>query len=172
MDHTRRNLLVGGSIFGACAASVLLPAACAMYRISGKPATINSDPMRPGGDAKPLLEEDLAPVLARLDAWYAANLAADKYVFNPPASDEELDAFEQEVHISMPRSCRQLYKWHDGENDDRWGHIYGLPILSLERAAAEWRQWQRIAAEFGSRYPVPGKGWPDGAVDSAYTNPS
>lgn len=172
MDHTRRNLLVGGSIFGACAASVLLPAACAMYRISGKPATMNSDPMRPGGDAKPLLEEDLAPVLARLDAWYAANLAADKYVFNPPASDEELDAFEQEVRISMPRSYRQLYKWHDGENDDRWGHIYGLPILSLERAAAEWRQWQRIAAEFGSRYPVPGKGWPDGAVDSAYTNPS
>lgn len=133
--------------------------------------TMDNLPMRPEGNAKPALEEDLSPVLARLDAWYAANLAPDKYVFNPPASDQELDAFEKEVGIHMPPSYRQLYKWHDGEDNDRWGHIYGLPLLPLQRAAAEWRQWRRTEADLGSRYAVPGKGWPDGAVDPAYTNP-
>ena len=174
MDQTRRNLVVGGSVIVACAAAGgLVPTACSLLRFRGKQAmTMNSDPMRPEGDAKPLLDEDIKPVLARLEAWYAANLAADKYVLNPPSSDGELDAFEQELGVRMPFSYRQLYKWHDGENDDRWGHIYGLPILPLKRAAAAWKQWQRAPVELGSRYPFPGKGWPEGAVDWAYTNPS
>lgn len=175
MDPTRRNLLIGGSIFGACAIGGLLPSACAMRQITKKPAiSMNSIPKRPEGAAKPMLEEDIAPVLARLDAWYAANLAADKYVFNPPATDAQLDAFEQLVGFKMPRSYRQLYRWHDGENDDRWGHIYGLPILPLKRAAADWQQWTRTLAAFGgNRYPFSrGGAWPAGAVDPAYTNPA
>jgi cell wall assembly regulator SMI1 len=66
-----------------------------------------------------------------------------------------------------------LYKWHDGENDDRWGHIFGLPLLPLEQAAAEWKAWTRILAEFGgNRYALSGAGWPVGAVDPAYINPA
>lgn len=173
-DQTRRNLLIGGAIFGACAIGGLLPAACAVRQVIRKPAmSTNSIPERPEGEAKPMLEEDIAPVLARLDDWYAANLTEDKYVFNPPASAAQLDAFEHLVGFKMPRSYRQLYRWHDGENDDRWGHIYGLPILPLKHAAAEWKTWIDVSAEFGgNRYAIPGRGWPDGAVDPAYTNPS
>ncbi len=134
---------------------------------------MSDTPTRPPGEAKPLLDEDIAPVLARLDRWYAANLPPQKYVFNPPATDPQIDAFEQVVGIKMPRSYRQLYKWHDGENDDRRGHIYGLPILPLRQAASDWQQWQRTLAGFGgNRYPVPGGSWPDGAVDPAYINPA
>jgi len=174
MDRTRRNLLIGGSIVSACAISGLLPSACAMLQIIGKPArSMSSIPTRPEGEAKPMLEEDIAPVLARLDAWYAANLAADKYVFNPPATDAQLDAFERLVGLNMPRSYRQLYRWHDGENDDRWGHIYGLPLLPLTRAMADWKSWGRTLAEFGgNRYAIPGGAWPEGAVDPAYINPA
>ena len=174
MDPTRRNLLIGGSILGACAIGGLLPSACARREIAGKPAvSINGTPKRPEGDAKPMLEEDIAPVLARLDAWYAAHLAADKYMFNPPATDAQIDALEQLVGFKMPRAYRQLYRWHDGENDDRWGHIYGLPLLPLEHAAADWKAWKRTLAGFGgNRYPVPGGAWPEGAVDPAYTNPA
>lgn len=173
MDQTRRNLLIGGSIFAAYAIVGVLPSACAMRNSSAKLATtMNNIPKRPMGEAKPMLDEDITPVLARLDAWYAANLASDRYVFNPPATDAQLDAFEQLVGFRLPRSYRQLYKWHDGENDDRWGHIYGIPLLPLKRAAQEWQQWQRTLAAFGgNRYPVPGGGWPEGAVDPAYTNP-
>lgn len=174
MDPTRRNLLIGGSFLGACAIGGLLPSACAMHQITRKPAiSMNGFPKRPEGEARPMLDEDIAPVLTRLDAWYAANLAADKYVFNPPATDAQIDAFEDLVGFKMPRSFRQLYRWHNGENDDRWGHIYGLPLLPLEQAAADWKAWKRTLAGFGgNRYAVPGGAWPEGAVDPAYTNPA
>jgi cell wall assembly regulator SMI1 len=119
-----------------------------------------------------LLDEDIAPVLARLDAWYAAHLPPDRYRFNPPASDAELDAFERLVGIGLPRAYRQLYRWHDGENDDRWGHIYGLPLLPLDWAGSQWKTWKDVLADFGGdRYEISGGAWPVGAVDPAYINP-
>lgn len=172
MDPNRRNL-IGASIIGAIAIGGLLPSACALRQITRKPRLpMNSVPERPNGDPKPMLDEDIAPVLARLDAWYTAHLSTDKYVFNPPATEAQLDAFEHLVGLKLPRSYRQLYRWHDGENDDRWGHIYGLPLLPLEHAAADWKAWQRTLAGFGGdRYAIPGGAWPKGAVDPAYTNP-
>jgi cell wall assembly regulator SMI1 len=171
---SRRRFIIGGSVFGVLAIGILLPSACAIRQFNrGGAVTMSDTPTRPPGEAKPLLDEDIAPVLARLDRWYAANLPPQKYVFNPPATDPQIDAFEQVVGIKMPRSYRQLYKWHDGENDDRRGHIYGLPILPLRQAASDWQQWQRTLAGFGgNRYPVPGGSWPDGAVDPAYINPA
>ena len=173
MDQTKRNLLIGGSIFIACAIGGLLPSACAMRKSASKPTmTMNNIPKRPAGKAKPMLEEDITPVLARLDAWYAANLLPDKYIFNPPATDAQIDAFEQLVGIRLPRSYRQLYKWHDGEDDDRRGHIYGLPLLPLKQATADWKSWTSTLTEVGgNRYAVPSEGWPEGAVDPAYINP-
>lgn len=132
----------------------------------------NSPPKRPPGEPKPLLEEDIAPVLARLDEWYAAHLPPDRYVFNPPATEAELDAFERLIGLKLPRAHRQLYRWHDGENDDRWGHIYGLPLLPLHEAGSQWKAWTDVLADFGgNRYEIPGGAWPEGAVDPAYINP-
>lgn len=174
MDPGRRNLLIGGTILGALAIGGLLPRACAMRQIAGKQTkSMSSVPERPKGEAKPIVDEDITPVLARLDAWYAAHLTADKYMFNPPATDEQIDAFEQLIGFKMPGAYRQLYKWHDGENDDRWGHIYGLPLLPLEQAAVDWTMWTKILADLGGdRYAVPAGAWPAGAVDPAYTNPA
>lgn len=173
MDPTRRKLLIGGSIFGACAIGGLLPSVCAMRQIIRKPAiSMNSIPKRPEGEPKPMLEEDIAPVIARLDAWFAAHLSPDKYRFNPPAAEERLDAFERLVGIRLPQAYRQMYRWHDGENDDRWGHIYGLPLLPLREAEFQWKAWARVLADFGgNRYFVRGGAWPSGAVDPAYINP-
>ena len=132
----------------------------------------NPRPQRPPGQAKPLLGEDIAPVLARLDAWYAAHLPPDSYQFNPPATDAQLDAFEHLIGLRVPRAYRQLYRWHDGEDDDRWGHIYGLPLLPLDEAAGQWTAWTEVLADLGGdRYAIPGGAWPAGAVDPAYINP-
>lgn len=104
-----------------------------------------------------MLEEDIRPTLARLDAWYAAHLPRSRYVFNPPATDEQLNAFERLIGVRLPRAYRDLYRWHDGEENDRWGHIYGLPLLSLDAAAFQWRAWNRVLADFhGDRYKIPG----------------
>jgi cell wall assembly regulator SMI1 len=173
MEPSRRNLLIGCSLLGACAIGGLFPSMCAMRQIRGKPAiSTNSAPQRPAGEPKPLLEEDIAPVLVRLDAWYAAHLPSDKYLFNPPAKHAQLQAIERLVGVRLPRSYHQLYGWHDGENDDRWGHIYGLPLLPLDQAAEQWKTWTRTLIGFGgNRYLVPGAAWPEGAVDPAYINP-
>lgn len=173
MDPTRRNLLIGGSVLGALAVAGALPATCAKPLDRSKPAVAEpGPPTRPPGEPKPLLDEDIAPVLARLDAWYAAHLPADAYVFNPPATDAQLEAFERLVGLRMPRAYRQLYRWHDGDARDDRGHIYGLPLLPLRHAELEWKAWKAVLAGFGgNRYEIPGAGWPQGAVDPAYINP-
>ncbi|HET7316061.1 MAG TPA: SMI1/KNR4 family protein [Sphingomicrobium sp.] len=134
----------------------------------------SSRPVRPPGQPKPIVDEDVRPALARLDAWYTAHLSPDLYVFNPPAAEAQLDAFERLVGLELPRAYRQLYRWHDGDSDkdDRWGHIYGLPLLSLHSAASQWKAWNDVLAGFGGdRYKIRGGSWPEGAVDPAYINP-
>lgn len=129
-------------------------------------------PERPRGEPKPLLDEDIGPVLARLDAWYAKHLRRDEYGLNPPATDADLDAFENKVGVKLPQCYRQLYRWHDGEIDDRIGHIYGLPLLSLRQAGHEWESWNEVLADFdGDCSEILGTSWPVGAVDPAYINP-
>lgn len=173
MDRTRRNLLIGGSCLGAVTLAGMFPVACARRKDRTNPPVAEGSPTkRPPGQPKPLLEEDIRPVLARLDAWYDAHLWRDRYVFNPPATDDELNAFENMIGLRLPRSYRQLYRWHDGENDDRWGHFYGLPLLPLHQAEFQWKAWNDVLADFGgNRYEIRGGAWPDGAVDPSYINP-
>lgn len=126
---------------------------------------------RPPGEPMPLLDEDIAPVLARLDVWFGAHLSSFRYLFNPPATEADIDAFERLIGAELPESYRQLYRWHDGEDDDRCGHIYGLPILPLKECESQWKAWNEVLAEFdGNRYFVEGGSWPVGAVDPAYFN--
>lgn len=173
MDQSRRNLLIGGALLTAGVVAGVGPTMCgwSLMRDHGIGSSA-PPPKRPPGTPAAALEEDIAPTLARLDAWYAKHLRPDKYRLNPPASDADIDQLETLTGVELPRSYRQLYRWHDGENDDRWGHIYGLPLLSLKSVARDWRDWNRILAGFGgNRYPVPGAGWPAGKIDPAYVNP-
>jgi cell wall assembly regulator SMI1 len=164
--------LIGVSLAGALAVAGILPATCARQQRRKKSAASEKwPPKRPPGEPKPLVEEDIAPVLARLDAWYSAHLPPDRYQFNPPATEAQLAAFERLVGIRLPRAYRQLYRWHDGEEGDRWGHIYGLPLLPLREAGSQWAAWNAVLSDFGgNRYKVLGGGWPEGAVDPAYIN--
>lgn len=170
MDQRRRNLLIGGTILATAIVGATGPTMCAWSRMRRDgPMPSPAPPERPLGNPAPPLQEDIGPVLARLDAWYSEHLRADKYRFNPPASESDIDRLEALTGVKLPPSYRQLYRWHNGENDDRWGHFYGLPLLSLEHAAHEWRSWNRVLAEFGgNRYAIPGAGWPAGAIDPAY----
>ena len=83
MDKARRNLLIGGG--AALIAAALFSAKCAT---SNKSA---GDLKHPRGKPAPMVEEDIGPTLARLDAWYASHLPPDRYVFNPPATDGQLE---------------------------------------------------------------------------------
>lgn len=174
MDRTRRNLLTGGFSVGLLASGGLLPEAFATRRRNRRTMTKMTDaPRRPVGTAKPMLEEDITPVLARLDAWYAANLPLPQHGFNPPATEAQIDEFEQLIGLNVPQSFRDLYRWHDGETDELRGHIYGLPLLPLERVLAEHQLWKDVLEGFdGDPYVISGGSWPEGAVDPAYINPA
>lgn len=172
MDAGRRGLVLGGTILAGAIASGLLPTMCSMVSNQGMTGlNRNAAPQRPPGNPAPPLDEDIAPIIARLEAWYAAHLRPDKYTFNPPASEAEIGRLADLISVELPASYRQLYRWHDGENDDRWGHFFGLPLLPLRLVRDEWLAWQRVLADFdGDRYLIPGAGWPAGAVDPAYVN--
>lgn len=172
MDQHRRNLLIGGSLVAAAIVGAAGPTMCAWSRMPRNPAMHPSDPpMRPPGSPAPPLDEDIAPVLGRLDRWYVQHLRSDKYKLNRPARDTDIDKLEALVGVDFSHSYRQLYRWHDGEDDDRWGHFYGLPLLPLEQVASDWKSWTSVLAGFGgNRYAIPSAGWPTGAVDPAYIN--
>jgi cell wall assembly regulator SMI1 len=173
VDRSKRNLLLGGALLGALAIGGLLPTMCAKLQIDRKPRMPRRvPPKRPPGTPKPALQEDIAPVLARLDRWYAAHLSPAQYKFNPPATDAQIDTFERLVGVKLPSSYRQLYRWHNGEDEDRWGHIYGIPLLSLNHAAYEWKGWYEVLSQTfrRDRYAIPADSWPKGAVDPAYIN--
>ena len=164
MVCTRRQFIVGSVVSPS-----LLAAACT--RRSNDHASSGWPPRRPPGEPKPLLEEDIAPQLARLDAWYASHLPADRYALNPPASKPQISGLERQLGLKLPPQFNQLYEWHDGENDDRHGHFFGLPLLPLRQVRSEWQAWQATLAELGGdRYKVRGAAWPANAVDPAYIN--
>jgi cell wall assembly regulator SMI1 len=172
MDQNRRKIL--GAATGTVLLGSLMPAFCSMRPDNGKSGSSRgSAPKRPKGEPKPMLEEDITPVLARLDAWYEANLPKVQFEFNPPANDGKLDAFERLIGLRLPSAYRQLYNWHDGDKNDLFsGHIYGVPLISLHDAAIQWKMWNKVLAEFGgNRYEIAGGAWPAGAVDPAYINP-
>ncbi|MGQ2941573.1 MAG: SMI1/KNR4 family protein [Blastomonas fulva] len=172
MDRTRRNLLIGGLAVGMLALGGLLREAIGTRRHNRRIMTEMTDiPERPAGNPKPMLEEDIAPVLARLDAWFAANLPLPQHGFNPPATEAQIDEIEQLMGLKLPQSYRDLYRWHDGENDGISGHIYGLPLLPLHQVMAEHQSWQdALEGIDGDAYAIPGGSWPEGAVDPAYIN--
>jgi cell wall assembly regulator SMI1 len=174
MDHSRRTLLITGSILGTLILGSLLPAYCTAPQMKGKSIlSAHTAPKRPKGQPKPLLEEDIGPILKRLDVWYAANLPEDQFVFNRPASDEDIDAIERLFGLKLPNAYRQLYKWHDGDRNDLFsGHIYGTALISLRDAGLQWKAWNDVLADFGgNRYEIPGGAWPEAAVDPSYINP-
>lgn len=170
MNPHRRTLLIGGSLIAMIALYGGLKSCASPANRWGK--NTSQPPRKPAGAPKPLRAEDIAPALARLDTWYAAHLSLDRYAFNPPATDDALDALAKVLGVELPPSYRQLYRWHDGENDDRSGHFYGLPLLPLKEVENQWWAWRKVLAYFkGGRYAAPGGGWPAGAVDPAYINP-
>jgi cell wall assembly regulator SMI1 len=172
MHRTRRTVLTISTCFGAATIVAMLPASC--WRPNGRTSRFveKSSTTRPAGKPKPLIEEDIRPVIARLDTWFSTHLRSDRYRFNSAATNDELDAFEHTIGLKLPQGYRQLYTWHDGEDDDRWGHIFGLPLLPLKEAASQWKSWNGVLSELGgNRYTIPGGAWPDGAVDPAYVNP-
>jgi hypothetical protein len=62
--------------------------------------------------------------LARLEAWLAGNAPALCKLLNPPATEDDIAAFESRTSLVVPVQLRRLYAVHDGEADGSDG-IFG-----------------------------------------------
>ncbi|MEO8771605.1 MAG: SMI1/KNR4 family protein [Ferruginibacter sp.] len=72
--------------------------------------------------------------LIKITSWVNENAnRISKYSLNPGATDTELDTLSQ-VTKYLPPNLKDLYKTHNGENDnENWGNFfYGLLFLSIE----------------------------------------
>lgn len=114
---------------------------------------------------------DVAEVLARIDAWYAAHVPAVHAQLRPGAAESALDALESTVGAELPSAFRTLYRWHDGE-DWQVGGMFDLEFMPLSTVGERWRGWQEIglAAPFLNE-ESPSRSHPAGAIRDAYTCP-
>lgn len=90
--------------------------------------------------------------LAGIKAWLAAHAAPLLQLFNPPAGDADIAAFEARTSLVLPPEARRLYALHDGESDASDG-LFGcwrwLP-LSVSADEVELTGSEGIVPQFRS----------------------
>lgn len=98
--------------------------------------------------------EELPRIWERLAVWYEKN-TPDKLRLAPPASEEQIRAFEKTIGAPLPDDVRAAYLAHNGTESHFLIH-YG-DILSIQEMTRRWRMysdWQKKGG-FGS-----GRDWP------------
>lgn len=75
--------------------------------------------------------------LARLERWLAANAPPLRTLLNPPATAEDVAAFEARTSLALPPALRRLYAVHNGEADGSDGIFGCRRWLPLETVADE-----------------------------------
>jgi cell wall assembly regulator SMI1 len=91
-------------------------------------------------------EKGTKPVNGVTEAWERIHTWLSKHApkilasLNPPATDAQIAAAEKAFKVRMPDEWRELYRVHDGMNDDsNLGSLfYGMNFLTLERAIVEY----------------------------------
>ncbi len=81
-------------------------------------------------------------LLSGLQASVQNRFPAMAASLRPGASEAQLDAFEAHIGQRLPAQFRELYRWHDGQDDDdgtALGLFVGLPFLPLAQAQRHWQ---------------------------------
>ena len=101
----------------------------------------------------------------RIDSWLAANAAKIIGNLNPPASDGDLSHAEATIGAPMPDGLRDLYRRHNGLNDDdnHGSLFYGMHFVPLAELVD---RHSRTAGE-----PVPVRAADDGIDMHDILNP-
>src|SRR4051812_33731134 len=76
-------------------------------------------------------------IMSRLEAWLAKNAPPLLQLLNPPASADDIKAFEARNSIKLPPAIRELYAIHDGESEDSGGIFGCLQWMPLSQVAEE-----------------------------------
>lgn len=97
---------------------------------------------------------------------FAQNPEQETTLFNPGATDEEIDAFKAAINLPLPDSFYEFYRWHDGSKSEDYHYAdleHGRYMLPLKHILGEKDMWDDHQQK-GVFYK-----WEDGAYwDSAW----
>ena len=79
---------------------------------------------------------------------------------NPPATDADLTALQQQLGVTLPADYLQVLQQHDGQRGLADGLFDGQEFLSAQNVLAQWRIWKRLhdAGEFQALRSSPAAG--------------
>jgi cell wall assembly regulator SMI1 len=60
---------------------------------------------------------------------------------HPPADDRTIDKAQQDLGYALPTDVVELYRWHDGQEDEHDGLFLGQTFLSLDETIEVWDDW-------------------------------
>ena len=69
---------------------------------------------------------------------------------SPGVTEEELQAAEGELQVTLPETVRDFYRIHDGQATDRYGYtaqkfLYGWEAPNLKRVVQQWKKLEGSA---------------------------
>ncbi|KAN0061666.1 Cell wall assembly regulator [Thecaphora frezii] len=85
----------------------------------------------------------------RIRDWCDSHYEEIADTLNWPCTEEALDELEMTVGFALPSAVRESYLCYDGQELEssqscQDGLFFGLPLLSLDQVAEEWRFWRAV----------------------------
>ena len=114
----------------------------------------------------------------RIRTWCESHYSELADTLNWPATEAQLDDLEMAIGFALPPAVRDSYLCYDGQevesnNSCSDGLFFGLPLLSLEQIADEWRFWRSVDEDASSGANAEVKGWmsscPSGWIRAEYS---
>jgi cell wall assembly regulator SMI1 len=96
----------------------------------------------------------------KLEAWLKANNSALLADLNPPISDGDLQALEQQLAVKLPEDFVECLKVHNGQKGRAEWLFAGSEFLSSKRILDEWLIWKDLfdGGDFDGAEAEPGAG--------------
>lgn len=114
----------------------------------------------------------------RIRSWCDTHYSELGDTLNWPATETQIEDLELTIGYTLPTAIRDSYLCYDGQelesnNSCSDGLFFGLPLLSLEQIAEEWRFWRSVDDDDTTGANPEVKGWmsscPAGWIRSEYS---
>lgn len=106
----------------------------------------------------------------RIRSWSENHYPELKDTLNWPATEAQLDELEYAIGFALPPAVRQSYLCFNGQELESNqscadGIFFGLPLLSLDQIAEEWRFWRAVDDDPTSGASVEVRQWQSSCPD-------
>ncbi|MGI0491638.1 SMI1/KNR4 family protein [Alkalinema pantanalense CENA528] len=90
------------------------------------------------------MDQSVNHIWQRIENWLKMNLPSGIGGLNPPATEEEIAAVEEQLNIRFPEDVRSSYLRHNGQDIRSTWILWGWEWHSLDRILETWNDWNEI----------------------------